>query len=218
MVMQESNACRPALGNDFVEDSTECNLFQVKDAGPIQQMTAPMGWTFLQEKGLMGLGTRALIQFTPSECESICLSVFYRGVPIGDNAAVDFQRILRSRPAINRSEVLVAQEIRALSDVMNRSTVGDNQYSNATGNPSAKFKLRSAQTVNLNGRTVLEVDGSFLDIYGNSIKDFRGIYANGGLHATRIQQVFLQARPEEFPRYLRDYKAAINSIQWKGSA
>jgi len=141
--------------------------------------------------------------------------VDYHGLPVSENAEQAFLRLLQSKPADTRPQVLLPSEIRALSEVLGMSSpVGNNQFTPHTVSPD--FYLLDASTMKVNGETVLWVEGN-LNSHG-VLKSYIGIFMDGGRDPVtgreKIEEVTMQAPPEECFNYRRTFKDVVGSISW----
>ncbi len=116
------------------------------------------------------------------------------------------------------------KEIRELAEVMGSGTVGNNQFTNkvAAGSKSAPtFHLRSAHTMKLNGKTVLSVQGDFVepqDPLRKPVNAYEGIFVDGGIDPCtgrrKIQEVFMHGPASRLMLYRKQFVNTLNSIEW----
>jgi hypothetical protein len=141
------------------------------------------------------------------------LGVFDRGATVGEAAADAFSKLLKQH-----KNALAAEDIKALTQVLGTSGVGNNQHVNSTPHPSYRapvFLLDNAQVVTVNGRTVLEVQGKFVDEKANLLNFFLGIFIASEITPRKIQEIFLQAANEkEFLACQDVYTDCLQSIEW----
>lgn len=205
--------------SDVLANSTEASMSRaterltVNDRGPIKSMQLPEGWS-LSDTVTGGIGQRLQEKYSPGDGSDTTLSVYYRGLPLNDQGADAFKQILASKPADSRSEVLTPREIRLLKDVMGPLTIGNNQYTNDGSTAPPNFHVGVAATTKINGKTVLEVDGNFVDSNGNPVNHYRGIFADANGDGKVVEQVMLEGT-DQFSKHLKSYKEAIHSIQWQ---
>lgn len=186
----------------------------LNDRGPIKNIDMPAGWT---QRDLQsgGIGNRSLETFAPPNDKDVGISVFYGGLPASDKSAQAFLRVLNDNPATDGPEKLTPSEIKELSEVMGRLQAGDNQYTNTGRYRKPAFNLTDAYTKNVNGRTVLAVQGNFVDKDGKPTRAFSGIFADTDGTGHRIQQVFLQGNPGKLSQYQQQFQDTVASIEWK---
>lgn len=189
---------------------------ELTNQGSIRHMTIPSGWNeSSNEQGSIGM--RSMRTFSKAGEPDAQISVFYRGLPVSDQTANAFHDLLQRKTAGQRHEVLTMSEIRGLSEAMGTSTVGDNQWTNPAkpGDRTAPaFKMSNAYTMQVDGKTVMAVEGSFVDQSGKSINDFQGIFIDSDGTGKRIQEVFVQTPPGQMPRHSQSFKQVLNSIDF----
>jgi hypothetical protein len=171
---------------------------------PIADIKIPDGWTNSRtERG--GIGQRALDVFSSPD-SSVSLSIFQEGLPLKDKAINALSDVLSKG-----NHQLLPNEIVAVRDAIGYSNAGDNQYTDKNYRPA--FNLTAAGVQTVNDSQVLVVEGK----YNNGGKMFKGVFAPfvDDEGKTRIQQVFMEGAPDQFPKYLGTYKQTIDSIQWK---
>lgn len=189
------------------------------DRGPIENINTPAGWN-RRIASFGQIGTSSNETYSPHDDPSTGLSIYFNGLNVGDRGATAFRNLL-SRAAAqgddNAGNVhqLSARDIRELSDVMGRHQVGDNQYTNSGRYRKPAFHMDNAITMEINGKTVLAVSGSFVDASGKPVRDYVGIFADSDGTGKRIQQVFLQTAPGGMQNYTQAFLNTINSIDWK---
>jgi hypothetical protein len=184
------------------------------DRGPIADITLPSGWT-QGEQSYGAIGQSSNEVFSPAGDATTKLGIFYGGLPVGEDAARAFRDVLAQKPANDGAQPLSPDEIRSLSQVMGRYQAGDNQYTNSGQYRAPAFDMRNAITMQVNGRTVVAVEGSFRDARGNALRDFVGIFADSDGSGQRVEQVFMSTAPGQMANRSKDFIDTINSIVWK---
>lgn len=189
------------------------------DRGPIENINTPAGWNN-RTASFGEIGLSANETYSPSDDPFTGLSIYFNGLNVGDRAANELRSLLARADAQGDDNVgnvhqLSAREIRELADVMGRHQVGDNQYTNNGRYRKPVFHMDNAVTMEINGKTVLAVSGSFVDAAGKPVRDYVGIFADSDGTGKRIQQVFLQTAPGGMSKYQQDFLNTINSIDWK---
>lgn len=184
------------------------------DRGPIADITLPAGWA-QSEHSFGAIGQSSNEVFSPAGDATTKLGIFYGGLPVGEDAARAFRDVLAKKPANDGVQPLSADEIRALSQVMGRYQAGDNQFTNSGQYRAPAFDLRNAITMQVNGRTVVAVEGSFRDARGNAMRDFVGIFADSDGTGQRVEQVFMSTAPGQMANRSKDFIDTIDSVVWK---
>lgn len=186
----------------------------VNDRGPIQSIDMPAGWT-QRDVQTGGIGNRSLETFAPPNEKDVGISVFYGGLPASAKSAQAFLRVLNDKPATDGPQRLTTSEIKELSEVMGRLQAGDNQYTNSGKYRAPVFNLTDAYTMNVNGRTVLAVQGNFVDKDGKPSRGFNGVFVDSDGTGQRVQQIFLQGNPAKLSQYQQQFQDTVASIEWK---
>ncbi len=210
------NLCLVSLSHDSGKPLAAARQAEVSQDGAIKSFTLPSGWS-AGDNASGGIGQRHIERFNPPLDKSVEISVYYRGLPISDPGAGAFQDILKAKPAAQRPEMLTADEVRKLQEAMGTMTIGDNQYTNPSTNPryAPVFHVNAAYTTRLNGKTVLGVEGSFVDETGKRINDYTGYFIDRDGNGKNIQEIFYQAPPDKYPRYLLKFKDSLkNNLEW----
>lgn len=197
-----------AAGNKFREvKETErmAGAYQTDVATPIADIKIPDGWKNSRtERG--GIGQRALDEFSAPDNSGITLSLYQEGLPLKDKAVSALKEVLSKG-----NHQLMPNEIVAVRDAIGYSNAGDNQYTDKNYRPA--FNLTAAGVQNIGDAQVLVVEGK----YNNGGKMFKGVFAPfvDAQGKTRVQQLFIEGAPDQFPKHLSTYKSVLESIQWK---
>lgn len=191
---------------------------EISDYGEVKRLQSPPGWILkTQETGAMS--PRACKLFHPPEMENITINVFFRGYPVSEEAIKALKELLERKQATNAPQDLSEDEIRDLSHVFGRNTVGDNQYTNdgQKGNYDYHvFHMLSAQTINLRGRTVIQVTGTFQDEHGTPTTEYSGYLFQSSVVPDNIEEIFFQAPTRElYDKHLKDFEESLTSLQWR---
>lgn len=206
------NTWAPGTAIDALQSTTSNSG---SDRGPIVDITLPNGWT-QREHSFGTLGQSSNEVFGPAGDATTKLGIFYSGLPVGDDAAKAFRDILEKKPADDGApQALTPDEIRSLSSVLGRYQAGDNQHTNSGQYRAPTFDMRNAITMQVNGRTVVAVEGSFVDVRGNALRDFVGIFADSDGTGKRVEQVFMSTAPGQISSQSNAFMDTINSIIWK---
>lgn len=190
---------------------------EIQNFGSVRKVVAPSGWKKLVDSPT-SIGTRSGELFHPPEDVDVNINVFYRGMPVDDEAAASFRRLLAVPLPHGQSRNLTEDEIRSLATVMGFSTVGDNQYTN----PSAKgsrdyptFHLSSAAVVSINGRTILKCRGNFQNEKAVPGTEYEGFFFPSKGTPSQIEELFYQAPTRgKFLRYTAEWEKCLKTLEW----
>lgn len=202
------------VGKSNYSDGHLVTGLALSDRGPIKNIQFPNGWQ-QTDSTTGGIGNRSIETYGPPGDRSIGISVFYGGLPTSDTGAKAFTQLLKDKPAESGPQQLTAEDIKSIADALGRLNVGDNQYTNTGRYRPPVFHIDSARTEQMNGRTVLSVQGNFVDMNGKPVKGFNGIFADTDGTGKRIQQVYLQGPPDMMPQYKNQLDETLSSIEWK---
>ena len=182
--------------------------------GSIASVTVPVGW---QSEESSYLKEGQVIRYHANDGTGLTFGIMETGRPVSTTAQADFERMLAANKDIRQPKPLTPDEISKLSEVLGRTTLGDNQHSNRhrTPDPQAPaFNMQSAQWVNVNARTVLEVKGAFVDYNGVPTNHYRGIFVPSTDKG--ITQAFIETQSHDtFDKSNATYRQIIDSIRWR---
>ncbi len=168
-------------------------VFKTYSSGQIASVAIPAGWEEAPEKK-SGIPTMGYKSFHPKEAPQAELSFFYRGRRISKEGANAFKALLKKAP-----HVLSPGEFYSLKEILRDKS--DPQ----------EFAMLIAKTEEFNGKSVLVVEGRYLQIQ----EENRSIILDADGEGTAIQEIFFQAPKLIFPRYYRSATAAMRSIAWR---
>jgi hypothetical protein len=189
----------------------------VTNVGPIAKLEIPNNWSRFVDNQT-GIGHRMHMEFTPPGKEDTHVSVLYPGFPLNRNAADNLDRLLADNQNLSTPRALTPEQIRSLSDVLGNTTVGDNQYSNQEhGERSPVFRMDSARLMNVDGQTVIAVDGAFVDSAGRTKNQFSGVFVpHRGSHGTEIYSVSLESKnPVDFAMTKTTFNNVVRTLDLK---
>lgn len=190
---------------------------EIQDFGSVRKIVAPPGWKKIVDTET-SIGTRAGELFHPPEDVEVNINVFYRGMPIDEQTAQTFARLLGNKMESGQSRNLTEDEIRSLAVVMGFSTIGDNQYTNSSAKGSRDypaFNLTAASVVELNGRTVLKCRGNFQNEKGVPGTDYEGYFFPSKGSPSQIEELFFQAPTRgKFMRFAGEWEKCLKSLEW----
>ncbi|MBZ0185619.1 MAG: hypothetical protein K8F91_05150 [Candidatus Obscuribacterales bacterium] len=183
--------------------------------GPIKSLDIPSLWN---RSDSYESGVGSIVTFKPGVGDASITSMEHNS-PISDRAAQDFKRLLADNIGNTKPKVLTLAEIRSLTEVLGSTTMGDNQYTNSNGYPSPNapmFKLNNVHILNINGKAVLEVEGSYMDQDGKPSELYKGILSPSGKDGKHINELFLAApNRQEMVQQEGNYLKAKRSISWR---
>jgi hypothetical protein len=194
----------------------------VRNQGPIAELSMPSSWLMHTEE-FRGYGQRTLIQLVPIRQSdqpdwNTTISVFYRGFPVSDAGAASFNQLLAQLKPGTSSKLLFGDSLKDLTEILGDTTAGDNQYTNPVQPGSDNvpmFFVQSAQLADLNGRTVLAVEGYFTTETGEPLRYFSGVFIDTDGTGAVIHEVFLQSKSKDDMMMQKSvYRNALKSIKW----
>lgn len=182
--------------------------------GPIKNVDIPPTWS-KNTRYDDGVGTTTSFKSAGSAAS---INSVERNRPISQKCADEFKQLLDDNTNLSSPKMLTPSQIRSLSEVLGHA-MGDNQYTNTNQYPSTAapyFKLNNAQLNSVNGRTVLEVDGSFMSDQGKPTEIYKGILTPTGTNGDKINEFFIAA-PSSADFLLQEstYRKAVKSIEWR---
>ena len=169
---------------------------QIEDHGQIGSMSFAQGWSKGELATFDGQGGKSWLEVKADVDPRASVCFYYRGLRESITVGQNFRNILDRLP-----HMLMPVEIKSLSAVLR-------------GKENAQeFKMIAARTEDFNGKRVLIVEGR--DTKSQDCMYVILVDADGSGRV--IQEIYYQAPQEIYPKYLREAKAALNSIQWKTS-
>jgi hypothetical protein len=179
------------------------------DKGPVQSLAVP-AVLVRQEESYLSRGT--VTEFKTKDGTNLTVAVFDVGRPLSQASRERFTQLLSGQPI-----ALAHSQISELSEVLGRTTLGDNQLVNKAiaPDPSAPaFNLESAVINKLNERSVLEVAGSFVDRNGKPSSFYRGVFVPADNNG--VEQIYMQtSTKEQLDDNIQLYRDIIESIRWR---
>lgn len=163
--------------------------------GQIAQMTLPGGWVEKPQGEQLGLtGVQSLREFHPPTDANAKLCLFFRGEPVDFYAGEQFATVLKC-PV----HELNNKEWQLLFDILG-----------PTSDPKA-FQLERAQTLDLNGKRVLVVEGIW-QVYQHKAYQ---IYVDVDCSGRFLQEIYFMAPKDQFEQYWGLARLCLNSIMWQ---
>jgi len=160
---------------------------------PIDTLLVPREWRKEARDSNFGEVAKSL-SFLPPDGQGAELALYDRGYPIASSEAQQFQTILDKAP-----HKLEPAEIATLNAQV-LGNVGD----------SSAFQINAAETIRVNGKTVLSVDGEWRE----GGKKFHGLYVPKDASSREIQEVYFEGQEPHFSKHLPDARQAMASIEW----
>lgn len=169
----------------------------VNDIGAIDKIVLPVQWvehsSQSPDPGGFALSSHSR-DFSPEDTPSATLSLFYRGTLVSEGSAQRFNKLLQEM-----DHELSEAEIEAVSQILSKLADED------------AFKKRNCYTLNITGRRVLVVDGE----WKKSQTQFHGLLLSVDESGRVIQEIFFEAPPGAFEKYLEVALNSMRTIEWK---
>lgn len=168
---------------------------EITNFGVVATCRLPAGWV---ENVAPAADTQSVRfrEFHPADHPAAKICFFFRGHRVTESAAGDFQKLFSKA-----DHYLTPSEFKSLAEIL-RDLADE-----------AAFKLLQAATRDLSGRKVLTVEGRFI----RSEHDTYSVYVDVDGSGSIVQEVHYQAPKADYPRYLKEVKLSVDSIQWRQS-
>ena len=168
---------------------------EIKNLGQINDITLPEGWVGGEPyRFTSSVGSRSFRAIHPADQPGICLGFYYRGLPVSNESANNFNSLLAKS-----SHVLTAAEVLSVSEILrDKSSRQD-------------FTIMVARTEDINGKRVLVVEGRYKEIN----EDAFAIFIDASGDGKAVQEVYYQAPKATYLIYLKAARDAIRLIKWK---
>jgi hypothetical protein len=153
-----------------------------------------LGWCKGEQAAFDGRGGKSWLEVSAEAEPRASVCFYYRGRRESEGVGKNFRNILDRAP-----HMLMPVEINSLSEVLRGK------------DDPQQFRMTDARTTDLNSKRVLIVEG-------RDTKSGDGIYAilvDADGTGRVIQEIYYQAPKEIYPKYLKEAKSALKSIQWK---
>lgn len=168
-------------------------ILEVIDDGQIGQLQLPAGWAEAQVKR-QPQALWSMREFRPHASEDVRLSIFHRGGPVSDTSAKSFREIL-AKPV----HTLSYDEFWSMQQVLRDAALPD------------QFELLLAETIEVNGKKVLTVHGTWPKLKVDSY----GIFIDADGMGTQVQEIYFFAPRDKYNSHWSAVQTSINSITWK---
>ncbi len=169
------------------------NAVEVIDNGQIERFNLPVEWVEV-EVARKANALWTMREFRPAQTSDVRISIFHRGGPVSDSSAKSFREVL-NQPLHSLSY----DEFWSVQQVLRDAALPD------------QFELLLAETIEVNGLTVLSVHGSWPKLKVDSY----GIFIDADGLATQVQEIYFFAPRNQYDAYWSDVQNAIRSIKWK---
>lgn len=166
---------------------------EVIDNGKIEGFNLPIGWVEVEVTPNANV-LWSMREFRPMKDSDVRLSIFHRGGPVSDSSAKSFRDVL-NQPVHS----LTYDEFWSVQQVLRDAALPD------------QFELLLAETIEVNGLTVLSVHGSWPKLKVDS----HSIFIDADGLATQVQEIHFFAARDQYDAYWGDVQNAIASIKWK---
>ncbi len=165
----------------------------VENYGSIKTMPFPPGWK-QDESNLNSDKPRHVVAVHHPTFEKVQFGFYNRGQAISRYIAIEFSTVLQMTP-----HALTAYEIEIIEPILR--TLAD---------PSS-FKIESIETILLNGRTVIKVEGLWLI---SGLRE-RGYFFAADDRGEYVQELHFFAPRTEYEDLLPQIMECVNSIKWQ---
>jgi hypothetical protein len=169
---------------------------QISNHGQIANMQLPANWLEAEAAEHIDIGTRSVRAFYPSGHEDVQLKIFYRGLPISEETARTFRKILDQAP-----HTLTEKEIESLSELLVERA-----------RPTT-FTIVKCNTDVLNGKPVLILIGTYKENENQLYEIFVDASGDGRL----IQEIYLIGPTDSYRQFLKEVRPCLQGIEWTPS-
>lgn len=193
------------------EPKSESKIKIELQQGPIKSLMIPSSW---KREDSYSRGQK--IKFTQENSKQTSFVILHENRGMSATSIQYYADLLKRREGAALPKALSSKEIKALREFLGSSTIGDNQHSkthiqSAAHNPA--FNLSSAELIEINKVTALEIKGTFVDNGSVPINFSRAIFIL--CKDTRVLKLFLQTpSQDEFVVSNRIFVDIISSIEW----
>ncbi len=190
---EQTAGSAPEEGAGEETGPSDATQVTIRDHGQIRTMVLPGGW--VEERREEGsIGSRSFWSFHPPASPGVRICFYYRGRLVSPEAGQKFSAVLKVPP-----HWLTSTQIASLAEIIREKKDPDD------------FQALLFQINNFNGKKVLLVEGRYKTIDEDTI----ALYIDADGTGRAIQEIFFQAPKGDYPRYLKEAKAALGSIVWK---
>lgn len=167
----------------------------IQDIGRIACASLPASWHKAGSQETGWASPSQSLDFSPSgrAAQNVLISFYRRGTPVSEESAEHFKTLLEE-PCHN----LTASELDSIRQILSKMADED------------AFELRNASTNIIGGIKVLSLDGE----WKRSSKQFHGILYPSKSCPQQIEEVFFEAPPLDYLRYLHEAASVIKSLQF----
>lgn len=163
----------------------------IENYGPLQKLTLPKGWCERCDEDNSGY-VWEYREFGPADSNTR-MGIFFRGYPVADEVASRFRQMLDETP-----HDCGGDELASIAEVL-RDLASTNH-----------FELHSAQTEVINGRSVLVIEGDWIERKSSATYAFVDIDNNGRF----IQEVFYEVPIGQVPTASELFNQCFSNADW----
>ena len=169
------------------------NMNEINNLGQIARMQMPATWkeSAKEESKVAGSSYR---EFTADGKPDSKFCFFYRGRRMSEASSKAFHDLL-SKPA----HVLSSAELKSIGEVLDAKA------------DASVFNTLSARTEDLNGKSVLIVEGR----YREKQVDTYAVFVDSDGTGSAVQEMFYQAPKADFMARLKEAKESLKTVRWK---
>ncbi|MBS1952954.1 MAG: hypothetical protein JST89_02150 [Cyanobacteria bacterium SZAS-4] len=184
----------------------------VLNFGSIKSVVLPNDWLADSEQNT---GVMKMRCFHPRAHDDVEIAFFQKMQGVLESAIKDFREILACGP---HKIVEGGTELIQLSPVMGNA--GNHQWSNKTRGPRGpNFRYTLGEIIDLQGRKVLRVKGSFVEPESKKPQnEYCGIFIDSGSENNLVQEVYLQVPSKygyfQFEKYVDAFSETLSTIVW----
>ncbi len=189
----ESNEKLDKLMQQIKKTGTQKDKISMLNQGQIVRLDMPAGWVQSPEKHTLP-ATANFVEFHNEKTPEAKVCTYFRGHRISPSAGKTFKSLVKAAP-----HKLSQEEFLQLGEVV-RDKAKDKD-----------FELKKSETINLNGKTVLLVEGTYREIKQSAHAIFIDAEGSGEV----VQELFYQAPTASYPLYLNEVEEAFKKITWK---
>ncbi len=189
----------------------------------IKSLILPDDW--VEVEAVQGRRSEQTVRsFAPKNDLAVRIELFYRGLPVSEEAAIALRKTLSVAPKLlfdlnSKSELSTAdlQLIEGLEEVL--GNIGNNQIVNKQkGRRGPPFVLLKLEALIWNDRPLLGARGYFKNPENNKrVSEFCGFFINAKPKDASciVEEIYLQAPSEELQmKYLPAFQQGLSSLQW----
>lgn len=173
--------------------SVSNNTIQLENFGPVKELQIPENW--IQENTKRNQNAlKSFIKYHHPHDTNIQICVHYKGLPVSDNSALLFSKVLESD-----IENLTTSNLDSLQEILGNLAI------------SQEFKTEESKLVSKNGKRLLQVDGSWVNLSLKSRSYFIDAREDGSI----VYELYFASPTEKFDEYWAEVDRSIQSVVWQ---